>query len=96
MAQTLALQLAVTEPRLRTSGGNIPPRKWSAPVRVPIEQDERCVAVAAHHARFQRKRGRSLKVYGGVFGQVGLLICGVSMFMFLLVPFLSRGMKGIH
>jgi POT family proton-dependent oligopeptide transporter len=38
----------------------------------------------------------SAGVYGSVFGQVGLLICGVSVFMFLLVPFLKKGMKGIH
>jgi len=38
----------------------------------------------------------SAAVYGSVFGQVGLLICGVSLFMFLLVPFLKKGMKGIH
>ncbi len=36
------------------------------------------------------------QVYGSVFGQVGLLVIGVSVFMFLLVPFLRRGMKGIH
>jgi len=41
-------------------------------------------------------KAESAGVYGNVFGQVGLLICGVSLFMFLLVPFLKRGMKGIH
>ncbi|NIM02418.1 MAG: MFS transporter [Acidobacteria bacterium] len=41
-------------------------------------------------------KAESVGVYGSVFGQVGLLICGVSLFMFLLVPFLKRGMKGIH
>ncbi len=41
-------------------------------------------------------QAESAAIYGSVFGQVGLLICGVSLFMLLLVPFLKRGMKGIH
>jgi POT family proton-dependent oligopeptide transporter len=38
----------------------------------------------------------SAAIYGSVFGQVGLLICGVSIGMLLLVPFLKKGMQGIH
>jgi POT family proton-dependent oligopeptide transporter len=41
-------------------------------------------------------QAESAAVYGSVFGQVGLLIIGVSVFMLLLVPFLKKGMKGIH